>query len=457
MMRKEVFKNITLVTLIFISVLLFSKIWFGDNLIYGDSFSFMKKGGGVTTIEVEGIIMPKRIVLTGNNKRCCILKGTTEYGNCYSAIKDFFAVAESETLKFESAETTEWGSALKSRSVLLDYGSTYSSSVLSKITMTLPQGEIKELILVPESSVLSRVSVYAKDLQGGAIYKAALPQGYSSISGLIDTYIVGENVNNLPFAFELGFDKVRTFNEDISQNTLLDSNIIIGLKDVVTPEITVSENIKSVMDDGNKIEDLLSAFAFKIGSVRRYIEENDAMVFVDSNATLKVYSDGWIEYAAENRGIPLDTSEDMASRSLESMYSLVRRTAKIFNMPEHEIQIYSNITDEIYGNAAVYMDYYFNGVPVIVDDNGKTSHTISFDIKDGMIVGFKQYLYEFSNTGGVATNGSMVSSLDSLNEKYGNTAMKISDMYIAYVCKKREASVHWCVRSEGTDTIEIID
>ena len=58
MMRKEIFKNITLVTLIFISVLLFSKIWSGDYLIYSDRLFFGNSREAVQTIAVEGIIVP---------------------------------------------------------------------------------------------------------------------------------------------------------------------------------------------------------------------------------------------------------------------------------------------------------------------------------------------------------------------------------------------------------------
>ncbi len=461
MMRKEIFKNITLVTLIFISVLLFSKIWSGDYLIYGDRLFFGNSREAVQTIAVEGIIMPKRIVITGNDKRCCILKGTNEYSNCYSVIRSFFTQLESTQMKFTAVEERDWTAALKSKSVLLDYGSIYSDNILSKITLPLPEGEIKEIIVSPGNSVMSSIDIYIKNVADGGIYKASAAEGHGSINGLITSYLSNENVTNLPFAFELGFDRVRTVNEDISQNTLLDSNIIIGLKDITIPGIEVIKPQQEVMSDDRTTEGLLTLLGFKPVSTRRYIEQDGALVFVDSTATLKLHSQGFIEYTAESGGIPITDSgmdeKDAAARAVETIYSLVRNISKACGVPEHQIQIYSDITDSITGSSQVYMDYYFNGTPVIISGESGAEHTISAEVKDGSIVKFKQYLYDFKNSGTKAYSESMVSAINKLNENYKNASMNISDIYNAYVCTDGDISVRWCAREQNSDTIEIIN
>ncbi len=460
MMRKEIFKNITLVTLIFISVLLFSKIWFGEYLIYNKDILL---GGRqeVQMMAVEGIIMPKRIVITGNDKRCCILKGTEEYNKCYSVIKEFFGMFADEAAKFEPADPSEWKAALKSKSVLLDYGSVCSSSVLSKITMQLPEGEIREIVIAPGNSVVSKPLVYIKNAAGDDIYKTELSTGYGGVNGLVETYLSNENVNNLPFAFELGFDRVRTVNDELSQNTLLDSNIIIGLKETAVPEINVLKSGKISGAEQKTVDELLSMFDFNPPSTGRYIEKDDTYVFVDSKATLKIHSQGYIEYSAERGGIPLTDSntdeKNTVSRSVETMYSLVRGISKIFNLPEQQIQIYSDITKSITGDATVYMDYYFNGIPVIINSGDKAEHIISFKVKNGMITGFKQYLYGFENSGAETVVTSMVSAINRLNEKFENTSMTVSDIYSAYVCGENGTQVKWCAKKQDNDIIEIID
>ncbi len=457
-MRKEIFKNITMVTLIFISVLLFSKIWFGEYLIPGKEFIIRGSAGEVQTIAVEGIIMPKRIVITGNDKRHSVLKGMEEYNGCYEAVKEFFIPLSGKNIKFEVVAEQEWTAALKSKSVLLDYGSECSSDVLSKTTMTLPEGNIKEIIITPGTTVMSKPSVYVKNTVSGEILKASPQTGYGSISQLMTSYLSGENVSNLPFAFELGFDRVKSSAQDISLSTLLDSNIIIGLKDISVPEIKIVKPDKAWLADEMRTDALLSVLGFKPASTRRYIEKDDALVFVDSNATLKIHSGGFIEYMAENGGIPLsgDGKNDV-SRSVETMYSLVRAIAKTYSIPEQQIQVYSDITDNMNTSAEIYMDYYAGGVPVIIKGESGIEHTIGFTLKDGMIVGFKQYLYSFEKTGVDIGERSMVSAINRFNEKHSSEALYISDLYSAYIAEGETVSVKWCAKSGDKDTIEIIN
>lgn len=458
MMRKEIFKNITLVTLIFISVLLFSKIWLGSNF---DATLFARRREDVQLIAIEGIIMPKRIVITGNNKRCSIIKGSGGYSECYAAVTDFFRSADASSIKFETAADTEWRAALKSKSVLLDYGSVYSSAVLSKAVIDMPEGNIKELVIAPGSTALSKPVLYTKNADTGEILKTECGSGYGRLSDITGKYLSDDKISNLPFAFELGFDKVRTLNTELSQNTLLDSNIIIGLTAAGIPNINAVCPTSLINSEEGTADALLAALNFKTVSTRRYIEKDDVLVFVDSKATLRINKKGYIEYTAEAGGIPLGDAgtvgKNDAALALETMYSLVRSVSKTFDMSEVPVQIYSDITTGVSDTENVYMDYYVNGMPVMIENGEDTAHTISFKVRGGMIVGFKQYIYEFSDAQTESYSESMVSAINKLNEKYTGKTMYVSDMYNAYVCGEDGVHVRWYARVKGADPVKITE
>ena len=84
-------KDITLVTLILISVLLFSRVWFGTNFIgeIKKNIMFAKAAyeSETKSFTIESIITPENIIVTGGGKRRVVSKGQNGYDELFERMK----------------------------------------------------------------------------------------------------------------------------------------------------------------------------------------------------------------------------------------------------------------------------------------------------------------------------------------------------------------------------------
>lgn len=456
-------KNITLVTLILISVLLFSRVWFGTNFIeeIKNNITFARAAHESETknFTVENILTPENIIITGGGKRNVLSKGMDGYNELFERMLSAVGKLGINEEKFFETKNDDWTAALKSRSVFFDFAAAYDAAIIDKLGIKLPEGLYENVVFVPSDSIAVNAMVYVKNSVNGKIYKFMSESGNEELEKIINQYAVSAEAVNSPFAFELGFDKAKT-NTEISQNVLLDSNIIVGLTE------KYANNAELYVGDGDfsqrTVERLLELFKFNRNTTRRYVDKDDVTVFVDNTATLKIYPSYLIEYTSEVGGYSFETAaaKETVSSYVSSVYGMVREGFRAAETGEMPMLVSSELNSESEkSDIKITFDYYVNGMPVLIDGENEVEHGVTAVLSSGTLKSYKQYLFEVSQSGNTENIGSMINALDLLYEKFKNEKeVKLSKIFTAYETDRKTMTLKpvWCAKT-GKETIIIND
>lgn len=450
------FKNITLVTLILISVLLFSRVWFGTNFIEeikkNIELKKMMYNSDTAGFTVEEILTPENIIVTGGGKRNVISKSQSGYDELYKRMAAAIEKLNIQSDDFFKSEPDDWTSSLKTRSVLFDFADEYESELIKKLGINLPDGLYKNIIFVPSDSIAVNATVYIKN-SNDDIYKFIAGNGKNELESIINKYAISSDAVNSPFAFELGFDKAKT-NTGISQNVLLNSNIVIGLTEKHVGNAVLDISTREF--NPKTVERLLEMFKFNLNTTRRYIDKDDVTVYVDNTATLKLYPSKFIEYTSESGGYSFSASDNNDKKNISEyvndIYATVRavqRSADINGMP---ILTASAINSEnTKSEITIAFDYYVNGMPIYVNGENGAEHGVTAVLSDGNLKFYRHYLFNAEVNEDTENIGSMINALDTLYTKFKDEKeVFLSDMFVAYKAEKNSSLLTpvWCAKTE---------
>ena len=461
-MKKEIVKNSILTLLIFICVFLFYKIWFSEKLWSSDYNFFASLWGkspiaADTTSSVEDILQPEKIIFSGGGKRFVSTKGESEFEGYYNQVKSVLGKITEKT-RFTIATEDEMLSAIKSSSVTVDFGTVFSGETGTFLGTYFPCESVRDVVISLNDTTLGKPVVFIRDHKGGTVYKAAADMPLDVLSKSVSESIAKNSAGNIPFAFELGFNRTDTTEgSEISRKILLNSNILIGLTDVTAPAIRIAPPEETDLT-ASKLNTLLSQFGIERATARKYIETNDDILFVGSGATLKISKSGKLEYSSETEGpVIYDASSKNALPSaVGNIFSLVRTVFRSFDISSPALQISSDLVNlsDTSGEITVCIDYYLDSVPVMAWDNG---HAISVTVKNGRLVSYKQQICTLSKGEGTLTAGNMLQAVDGLYTVLPlkeDEMVSVSDIFVAYTGAD---SISWCAKIEGSDRLIVIN
>lgn len=475
-LHKESIKNITLVVLIIFSILLFSQLWFsgkvtsqGYRLINEAKETVLRWFGYadqavLNTASTEEAFLPKRIVLTSNGKRRVVYKGSKDFSGCYSRFQQLFTQSGLTVSKPAAALEEEWASALKSQSVLFDFGNVYATELLSRPTLILPGSAAKELLLTPGDSVIGKPALYIRDYPSGDIQKLMLGGGSDTLDEILQTWLADENAKNLPFAFELGFDGSHAVQQAaVEQNILLDSTMTIGLKSTNMPSVRLhsSDTFSGVAQNQQLTDQLLKLFKMDRSVTRRYIEQNDVYVYVDRHATLKLYPSGYLEYTAEDGGLDLSdgSGQSSAAQSVESVFSLVRSILRLSELGDIQLQLAS----DMYGypeqdfSASFQLDYLADSRIAMIHRDGALLHPVGVQVQNGKLVSLSQYIYGYTISDAAASLEPTLKAVDRLYGKLQDKAF-ISEIYPVWILDEaNQTQLTWCAKRKENGQLIILE
>ncbi len=461
-MKKEIVKNSILTLLIFICVFLFYKIWFSEKLWSSDYNFFAALWGNQpiavdTSSSIEDILQPEKIIFSGGGKRFVSTKGESGFEGYYNEVKSVLGKITEKT-KFAESTEEEMISAIKASSVTVDFGTVFSGETGTFLGTYFPCESVRDVVISLNDTALGKPVVFVRDHKGGAVYKAVADMPLDKLSESVSGHILKNSGENIPFAFELGFNRTDTTEgSEISRKILLNSNILIGLTDVTAPAIKITPPEETELPS-SKLNMLLSQFGIERATARKYIETNDDVLFVGSGATLKISKSGTLEYQAEASGpVIYDASSKNALPSaVGNIFSLVRTVFRSFDISSPALQISSDLVNlpNASGEITVYIDYYLDSIPVMAWDNG---HAISITVKNGRLISYKQQICTLSKGDGKLTAGNMLQAVDGLYAvlplKEDETAT-VSDIFVAYT---GEDSISWCAKIDGSDRLIVIN
>lgn len=459
-MKKEIVKNCILSLLIFVCVFLFYKIWFSEKLWSSDyNFFTVLWGGSPTTADtsssIEDILRPKRIIFSGGGKRFVSTKGEDSFEDYYGEVKSVLSKISENDSKFIDSTEDEMISAIKSSSVIVDFGTVFGGEIGTFLGTYFPCERVKDVVISLNDSALGRPVVYIRDQATGKVLKTTVDMPLDSLLSNVAGHLQQNALGNIPFAFELGFNKSKlTADSEISQDILLDSNILMRLSAESAPGIIIAPP-KDTDISSSQLTSLLRQFGMNKSSAKKYIETNDSVIYVSGGSTLKISPSGTLEYSSGSEGPVIydPSSENALPSAVGNIFSYVRAVFRSFDINSPALQISSDLVN-LSNNTqqvTITIDYYVNSVPVMAWEN---SHAITVTLKNGRLVSYKQQVCDITTTDEVLAADNMLQAVDKLYTTLpAGSKATVSDLFVAYTDEK---NISWCAKLNGSDELIFI-
>lgn len=300
-----------------------------------------------------------------------------------------------------------------------------------------------KLILLPDTEEDSEhITAYIKDDKTGASVKINTSVASSSLINFLDNI---EDLERKDYSFAHELNQVE-LNEESLSNVRLNGDILIPLTPLSFPAVSVSvpHEFNNINEDGGAsyaAEEIMQTFGFTPSTARRYADSG-VLVCVDEKATLKLYSNGIIEYNSVNKesGLNLTGSSRLTndnsyflsftgiSRIINSVISFSGNTENAFKIRLTELQ-----SESVDVSQYKFMfDFFVNGLRV----TSTPYHWIEATAIDGKLTSMRIDLKRFESTDEIIETETIVSALNRFKtERSGNTEVFVQDAYLAYPYK----------------------
>lgn len=476
-------KTALLVCLIASSLFLSVHVWFGEELWpegYNSFVVMLKNSTAVKTLfekniysmPKENLSTPQKLVLTNCSERSVYYNSDENFKPVTDAIKPFVA----ETLKSRESiknklivDETEWYNVLRNdelldtRSIYVDYYIASAPALFARMIgiketwLSSDVSAVKEFIIAPGKD--NEMLFYVRDFSNGTVYKYFVSYDKKdAIYKIIDEYTRGEGGGSFPFSFELNL---------YGSSAGIGSGVV--QKVFLNPMITLSTGNErhAVLNAGNPVtgekipERLLPTFGFRQSARRHYTSADGVEYYVENYSVLKIYSNGLIEYTADDERLAPSLSDEPLS-----LYEVLNKAI------EFSENVWSDCVDDPFnaivtsnllesadssGAYSFTLDYYFNGIPVKVELSGDNfadmNHAVEISVKNGKIIKYRQLIRKYSESGESVTNSRSIEALDEIykNLSASESETHIDDIFLSYIEDGSDSVKRpvWCAEISG--------
>ena len=448
-MKKEHLKTVILVLLVFSSIILTVNKWFSEKL-WPDGYNFFSNltawfsfGSEAEEktyyLSKENISNPSKIIVNNNELRSIYKHTSAEYNSMLSQVKDVLKGGLSEQ-NFEEGSGERWKEALKNASVYITYPVAYDFKTFSAV-MDSPVNDfgisfMQEFIIAAGDNITGKPHLLIKDASNDKYADVTLGANSLVIDSLIKEYAVS-SVGESPYSFELNFDKS---NDTIEQKIIIEPQVVLSIGQVTQPSAAKINYFENISNDRALYNKFLKAFGYNTTNLRKNINIDNSIVFVENYSSIKMHSDGYLEYRSldDTKGIPLGTSAnstfyDIFIDCIEFVNNVWDTACSDLNM---DINLSSlNIDDQ--SSFKLTIDYYADGMEVVsrlpkTASHDKLNHAIEITVKNSKIVSYRQIVSGYSLNSDITECGSVIEALDILMANDSIKSDTITDLYLAY-------------------------
>ncbi len=458
----ERFKSLVLALLVITSfvltfkIALNEKLWpDGYNFFVDSRFSsvadlasklnpFAKSGTGNASNSV--LTVPNRVIVNaGGEQRYYITNKNSQHDAVDYQVKRILTALFSSLDVGIAADDAEVASALKTKSVYLDYITSYDTGVFAQYmnkndsTVARSVSKFSGMIVSFSDTVKTNATVYIKDIQTNRYFKFDIPYAKADFDTIFKN-IQNDEENLISYSADLGYDK-----KVEGQRILIESAVPIFLEPVEVNEIKGENPVLKANNeyDDNVIYKILRTFKINPNTYNKYTEADETMVFVENNATLKIHKNGVVEYNAKP-GVPGIELVKQNASSFETMLAVsefidaVSKSAGIY----HPLMQSPAYNDGVLRGADMQMrfDYLVNNTAVMINlsggkSNPEVDNSVFVQVQSGAITKYIHLLRRYDNTENKVDTALVDKSLDAVFEQYrGNNAdgIFISNIYPVY-------------------------
>lgn len=460
-MKKEQIKTIALGLLVAANlvlgsnILLDKKLWpLGYNFFNSEYFpivgAFEKKSEDKTQERAEHLTMPEKIIVnTGDQTtRFSLNSNNARYSKMLEYCNEILVSAFSggaESIK--EAESEEWFSALMTKSVYLCYYTEYETGLFADF-LGIKEPAAAQSVAKFSNVVVGlsdNVSVYIEDSVTGKYYRIKTGRRFEEFKEITERFIeeqAQDSGSTINYSFDLKFDMAFE-----GQKTIIASMVPIYQNKQSVPVIEAKNALMEDSKPNNAaINRIVRIFGVNPNTARRYTEADGTIVYVENNATLKLGSDGWLEYKARDAGLSFEGADGGYGISrVNDFVSSVNEAAG----SECDIYISSAVENRA---ENITFDYVCSGRPIKLDmDNAE--HAVSCTLSGGYITEYRHILRNYRETGEYITTPEYITAVDDTIQSYSDVTgnITINKLYLAY--KDDGLSEHigaeWCAEVEA--------
>ncbi len=439
-------KTFTLIMLITLSLILSGSLWFED---YHGFSAFFARIGDMTFSRIinigkdgfqskyEKIFSPSEIIINDGDGGHWILYPSEQVSDevwktAKTLLKDIAATAKG--LNSNVVEKQEWDGLLTKRSVLVSFGYPLNEDIVS-ILIKADDNKINEAAVnISEMSIIrlgENVILYTKKKRNN---KDVYQKFYFSNSQFFSDKYLEQIFNDdrliryhslkeaLPDA---GPDL--TFNDRVIAPITSHSNQrkkTVSLKKVdFVPEITI--------DEGEEIDNLVNKF-FQGADYAKFIKNDGTHIFIDErNNTLKIYSDGMVEFELREDSI-LNREDAGFESALRTTLTTTEKYGGIGSLYLTGMSIEK-------GEYVFQFNYTVEGIPVVcsrMNENPPVNGAVEVMIGNGLIR-YKRLLSEpkaLEEEYRFLSNHDSISIINSIVENVGSNKsnIHIEDIRLVY-------------------------
>lgn len=438
---REKTKTLILLLLILVSIVLATVIWSGDQIsgLFSMFFSEEKSIASNQTELTEFYFgSPERILIHLNGEKILLSEDGPYYAHIWKQIRESLRIFLSTSDKKAIAVSDSvWQEACKENSIFLDYNVTYTTEFFSQIFHSEYKTDgfdFNQIVIRFPKIYSSQYAFLMRNEKSGQIY-----QFYVTDSSLV----LDKNVkvlNQLPkqdgliFSFEINFDKNADSASAQTQNVLIDSMVLLNQQEskydvyqAVNPLLNVNGKL-----DNPLIQSIAALFQVNAQTMSKYVDENGSITFVENYATLKIHSDGLIEYQVTDptAAPPLKSEGSPAALSAEFIGQILTLT-----QGHPDLLFQTDIDRGTADHDFIYeFDYRMGSSPISLTVDGKKETAITLEIKDNKLISYRHYLRRYQTLSGPTKLPASIAVIDSAlrtNHSSG-TIPFIDQMYVGY-------------------------
>jgi len=443
-MKIERLKSILLIILVISSIVLTANKWYNKEL-WPEGYSFFshvknffsqnnqKKAS--TFSPNEEVLNPAEIVINKLDSHILLTKSSESYGEICLEIKKILGECFKEKYYSES-DITEWNEQLKSKSCYFSYPVMYDSTYFTSQLSAKYKGNLnhfKEFIITTDQRLPSVMYVYIKDAETEKIEKVKVSFESNNINTLLNkNEFVSDDISY--YSFELNFDTNE--GKTVEDHIVIDHDVLINISDKNAKGIKEKNLFGGLDPDSELYSAILSGFNYNTSNIRKYVESDNSVVFVENYGTLKLHSNGRLEYNSTDTSKGIDLNAGSVNGCINSCITFAHNITKLMN---NDRSMYFEISSDIHNISSMSFtltfDYYIHDNKIIIpEDRYSQKNAIVMEVKNGKIISYDQLFISYISTDKVINCGSAIDAIDQLD----NHSETISDIFIAYKFNKED-------------------
>ncbi|MBE7030235.1 MAG: hypothetical protein E7409_02275 [Ruminococcaceae bacterium] len=393
-----------------------------------------------STLTKESVSYPKRITVSNieTEKRSVYMPDSSRATELTAQVKEILRnalVSDNVTVAEDSAQ---WENALQSKSIYVEYPVAFDTAIFASIlelelSPTPAAKLVREFIISGADTVSSAVTVYVRDAGTGQVYVAPVRYDKQQLISMIDTYAT-DSIGDHRFSVELKFNDAGGGINDgqVQQSVVLSPNVLLALREQPYPMVKETNLLFDHEYKEELVQNILIAFGFNTSGIRRYVESDNSLVYVENYGTIKLHENGWMEYRALDAEKGFALSAESGATQYDSFISAIDFVNSLWEEAVPGIplnlNLSSNVTDEKNKAFSVYLDYSAGGAKI----SDPVSHAIEIQIVNNRIVSYKQKFAYFETTDEMARYSTAIDAINLLLSQQRPDVTQINDIFMVY-------------------------